>query len=77
MRSKSKSKYNVIGEGSYGCVVRPSVPCSSNKKDVIENHDNPNEKGVRIGIDVSKIFEKKKDYNKELKLSHKVAAIDE
>ena len=67
MKSSLK-KYKVIGEGSYGCVVQPSIPCNENDKVILNK-----KKSKEL---VSKVFEEKKNYKKELELSKKAAIID-
>jgi len=67
MKSSLK-KYKVIGEGSYGCVVKPSIPCNENDKVIVNK-----KKSKEL---VSKVFEEKKNYKKELELSKKAATID-
>lgn len=52
--SPGVSKYTKLGEGSYGCVVKPAIPCIGEKNMIIP----PNS--------VSKIFYANDDYAKEL-----------
>ena len=71
MNSSSK-KYDVLGEGSYGCVIKPALPCDS-KIEVIAGTRNGTTSNQNL---VSKVFEKKINYKKELDLSKKLAKID-
>ena len=55
-------KKHVIGEGSYGCVIQPALPCHTNK----EKYINTTNKNV-----VSKIFkDDSKDYQSEKAIGH-------
>jgi serine/threonine protein kinase len=68
---KTDNTYKVIGEGSYGCVVKPSMSCKNNKdKEIITK------KKLKNADTVSKIYDEKDNYKKELKLSKKAAMID-
>lgn len=55
----------VLGEGSYGCVVRPPLECESKSKQ-ISNSDSS----------VSKLFVNKDEFQREVKAAKKVAKID-
>ena len=59
--------HSVIGEGSYGCIIKPELKCDSDKEIITNNKSTNN---------ISKIFESKKTYNNELKLAKKIAKID-
>ena len=64
-----KSQYKLIGEGSYGCVIKPSVPCDKDKE-VYVNSINKNR--------ISKIFkEDGPDFLFEKATAKKLAKIDE
>lgn len=65
--SDSKSP-RVLGEGSFGCVLKPAVSCTGKEK-VIRNR-------LASEVTVSKIFENKTDYRKEVTASKRVAKID-
>lgn len=60
-------KHNVIGEGSYGCVIKPELKCDSDKQIITKNNSKNN---------ISKLFEKKKNYINEFKLAKKMSKID-
>lgn len=55
----------VLGEGSFGCVVRPAATCKSKKRSIQEGDDT-----------VSKLFTDKDEFNRELKAAKLVAKID-
>ena len=62
----SNDKY--LGEGSFGCVLKPEVPCLG--KAVIINKTSNTEKQV------SKIFTHKEDFNKEINASKTLQKVD-
>lgn len=55
----------VLGEGSFGCVVKPSAPCKSDRKRVAKGKS-----------EVGKIFVSKEDFAQELSAAKTVAKID-
>ncbi len=57
---------NVLGEGSFGCVVEPALPCKG-KATVMSSQK---------GKQVSKIFSEKKYYDREVKTSRMAAKVD-
>lgn len=61
----------LLGEGSYGCVFRPEVPCVTKKKYIADGKRR--EKSTDL---VGKIFSDARDFRDEWKLSQKVAKID-
>jgi serine/threonine protein kinase len=58
--------HSVLGEGSFGCVVKPAVPCSGPVKRISK----------RGKSEVGKIFVDAEDFNKELQAAHVVSRID-
>ena len=60
-------KHEVIGEGSYGCVIKPELKCDSDKQIITKNKSKDN---------ISKLFESKKNYKNEFKLAKKISKID-
>ena len=61
---EKESEY--LGEGSYGCVIKPPIACKNKKK--LKNTDEKNS--------VGKIFVRKEMFNKELKANKKAIQID-
>lgn len=55
----------VLGEGSFGCVLKPMAPCKSERKRI-----------ARGKSEVGKIFVSREDFIKELDAAHTVAKID-
>lgn len=55
----------ILGEGSFGCVVSPPIPCESNKKNISKTKS-----------EVGKIFVDAKDFKKEVATAKLVAKID-
>lgn len=55
----------VLGEGSYGCVVRPPVKCETTEKLITEGEHT-----------VSKIFVDKEEFKREVKAAKRLAKID-
>jgi len=60
--------YSKLGEGAFGCVLKPPVKCSTKEKNIGKQKNNSDL--------VGKIFFDKTDFNTELKISKKVAKID-
>lgn len=58
----------VLGEGSFGCVVKPVAKCTSSRKRISKNVEGKSE--------VGKIFVDRKDFEKELEAAKIVADID-
>jgi serine/threonine protein kinase len=58
-------KTDILGEGSFGCVVRPPVLCDSDKKKISKTKS-----------DVGKLFVSAKDFKKEVATAKIVASID-
>lgn len=55
----------ILGEGSYGCVVRPTIPCSTKQKTIAEGD-----------TAVGKLFVEEEEFKKEVKAAKNVAKID-
>jgi serine/threonine protein kinase len=63
---------SLLGEGSFGCVFTPSFPCEGEEKNIRKTRgENTRELNL-----VSKVFTDKKEFNKEIRMSKKAAAID-
>lgn len=58
----------VLGEGSFGCVLKPAVNCTGKERTI--------RKPKNGEVTVSKVFEQTKDYRQEVMASKKVAKID-
>lgn len=59
------SRYNVLGEGSFGCVVAPPASCESKRRKISTTKS-----------EVGKIFTDKSDFDKELITAKLVAKVD-
>lgn len=57
---------SVLGEGSFGCVVKPALPCKGKQQTLTPSK----------GPQVSKIFSEKKYFDREVKTSKKAAKVD-
>jgi serine/threonine protein kinase len=58
----------LLGEGSFGCVYKPTIPCKKKKKQIRSSASGKS--------DVGKIFVDKTDFDTELKLAKLVTTID-
>lgn len=65
--SESKSP-RVLGEGSFGCVLKPEVKCAGPEKKIGKN--------AASQLTVSKVFDRKKYFRQEVAASKKIAKID-
>ena len=71
VKNKKNSAHNndkYLGEGSFGCVLKPEVKCSS-KENIINKQSNTTEF-------VSKIFTEKENYEKEVNASKVLKTVD-
>lgn len=69
---------NILGEGGFGCVIQPSLPCDKKTSDKTLTFSSTLSKKQRTvkNKTVSKLFADKKDFMEEVVASRKVAAID-
>lgn len=63
-------KSEILGEGSYGCIIEKPIKCTTKSKKIAKDNKNLDKKIV------GKIYADKQDYDDELALSKKVAKID-
>lgn len=56
---------DVLGEGSFGCVVRPTVPCTNKKHHIADTKS-----------EVSKLFASVEDFEAEVKTAKVISKID-
>ena len=71
MPKKVSVKY--IGEGSYGCVVKPEIACSDTSKPLEIVRANTRVRKQKL---VSKIFSDKESFEKEIQASQQMKKID-
>lgn len=78
--SKTLRGGKFVGEGSYGCVVSPAIPCmnaKSKNNNKFSNSLSKNSKGKSINKTVSKIIiSPTKEIKEEIELSHIIHKID-
>lgn len=61
----------ILGEGSFGCVLKPAVQCVGKEKNI--RASNSAKQNTQI---VGKVFADKTDYQTEVKASKKIAKVD-
>lgn len=68
MSVAEKTSPRILGEGSFGCVLKPAPKCVGKERRFRAS------KGDEVTV--SKVFERKKDYTQEVAASKKVAKVD-
>ena len=69
-KNKNDSKDTYLGEGSFGCVLKPEIKCTGTVNIINKNSKkDPNNM-------VSKLFMDKEDFNKEIIASKKLKKVD-
>lgn len=61
----------LLGEGSYGCVFRPEIPCAGRKTPIRKATPAPEDPEA-----VGKVFAHSDDFRQELKVSKRMARVD-